>query len=135
MKIESFSSDLLNLAENIKNENHNILNPKKYNKTKIIDLDLFKELSPIMETENIDAVMFSSKIGAEEHTDIHLTHLDIYTYIVPVVLPEGKNILKHSEGEISLSVGDIVKINHQLPHSLSVENYTGCVLIMASKIL
>lgn len=127
--------EITNLAKNIINENHNILNPKKYDKHKLENKDLENELKKVMGDINIDSVMFSSKIGAEEHTDIHLKHLDTYTYIVPVILPVGKNILKHSEGEVEVKVGDIIKINHQLKHSFSVENNSGCVLIMSSEIL
>lgn len=134
MKVTLTSNTLLT-AQKIKNENHNILNPKKYTKYSFFDVELFDKLSKLMNTNNIDAVMFSSKIGAEEHTDIHLKHLDIYTYIIPVILPKGNNLLKHSNGEVLLTIGDVIRINHQLPHSLTVENDTGCVLIMASKIL
>lgn len=80
--------------------------------------------------------MFSSKSGALPHIDTHLDHLDLYTYIIPLILPtDGHAILKHSKGEVILEYSIPIKNFHQHLHSLEVSNQSGCVVLMASKII
>ncbi len=122
-------------AKTIINENHNILNPKVYLKHRISDTIFENQLKELIGTDNVDYVLFSSRSGADEHIDTHLTHLDIFTYIVPIILPSTTTILHHDGISSFLQVGMPIKINHQLPHSLSVFNDEPCVLVMASKIL
>lgn len=121
-------------AKTILDENHNILNPKIYLKHRVEDKEFEEQLKELIETDNVDYVLFSSRSGAEEHVDTHLTHLDIYTYIIPIILPEKPAILV-ADKEYILELGVPIKINHQLKHSLRVEDDSPLVLVMASKIL
>lgn len=129
------TNTLIDFANIIKEENHNILNPKIYLKHRLEDPIFEHELKKLINCEKVDFVLFSSRSGAEEHVDTHLTHLDIYTYIIPVILP-NTNVVLNAEGEKHvLKIGQPVKINHQLPHSLVVTNDSPIVLVMASRIL
>ncbi len=129
------TNSLIEFADTIKTENHNILNPKVYLKHRFEDLIFEQELKNLIGCDNVDFVLFSSRSGAEEHVDTHLTHLDIYTYIIPVILP-GVDVVLNAEGKQHiLKIGEPVKINHQLPHSLTVQNDSPIVLVMASRII
>lgn len=121
-------------AKTILDENHNILNPKVYLKHRVEDKEFEEQLKELIGTDNVDYVLFSSRSGAEEHVDTHLKHLDIYTYIIPIILPEKPTILVADKEHI-LEIGNPIKINHQLKHSLRVEDDSPLVLVMASKIL
>lgn len=131
MKITKTISEF---AKTILDENHNILNPKVYLKHRVEDKEFEEQLKELIETDNVDYVLFSSRSGAEEHVDTHLTHLDIYTYIIPIILPEKQAILV-ADKEYILKLGVPIKINHQLKHSLKVEDDSPLVLVMASKVL
>lgn len=127
---------ITSFAKTIIDENHNILNPKVYLKHRIHDDSFEKQLKELIDTEHVDYVLFSSRSGAETHIDTHLTHLDIHTFIIPIILPSTVAILEYDCGNKAiLQIGIPVKINHQLPHSLIVFNDEPCVLVMASKIL
>ena len=60
---------------------------------------------------------------------------DIYTYIIPIILPKEEVVLIADKKEYILSIGKPVMINHQIPHSLVVKNDSPIVLVMASKVL
>lgn len=126
---------LLDDAKRISKENHNISNPKKYIKHHG-DNSEFKESirKHIGSDREIDYVLFSSKNGAEEHVDTHLKHLDIFTWIIPIIVPRDA-ILIHSGGTTPLGVGKPVRINHQKPHQLIATEGEDCVLAMASEVL
>lgn len=129
------TNTLIDFANTIKEENHNILNPKIYLKHRLEDPIFEHELKKLINCEKVDFVLFSSRSGAEEHVDTHLTHLDIYTYIIPVILPKEEVVLIADKKEYILSIGKPVMINHQTPHSLVVKNDSPIVLVMASKVL
>lgn len=121
-------------AEEIRCENHNILNPKVYTKHRVEDKKFTKRLQKMMKTKRrVDFVLFSSRSGAEPHIDKHLKHLTKHTYIIPVILPATGATMTTPSGIHQLKVGRPVKINHQEMHSLEVLEETGCVVIMASK--
>lgn len=126
---------LVAFAQSIINENHNILNPKIYLKHRFEDKEFEDQLKILIDTDKVDYVLFSSRSGAEEHVDTHLKHLDIFTYIIPIILPGENVILKSERKETILELGVPVRINHQLPHSLIVSCDQPLVLVMASKVL
>ncbi len=126
---------LVAFAQSIINENHNILNPKIYLKHRFEDKEFEDQLKILIDTDKVDYVLFSSRSGAEEHVDTHLKHLDIYTYIIPIILPKEEVVLIADKKEYILSIGKPVMINHQIPHSLVVKNDSPIVLVMASKVL
>lgn len=129
--------NIMDMAIEAKGENFNILNPKVYTKHKVKDEAFLESVRQFINSDlPMDIVLFSSKSGADTHTDIHLKHLDTHTYIIPIILPEnGKATITHSGGVNTLEYANPVKIDHQQPHRLDVENETGCVVLMASKIL
>lgn len=126
---------LVTFAQSIINENHNILNPKIYLKHRFEDKEFEDQLKILIDTDKVDYVLFSSRSGAEEHVDTHLKHLDIYTYIIPIILPEEEVVLIADSKESILLIGEPIMINHQIPHSLVVKNDSPIVLVMASKVL
>lgn len=131
----SLTDKIKDFAKSIINENHNILNLKIYLKHRIKDINFESQLKQLINTDKVDYVLFSSRSGAAEHVDTHLKHLDIFTYIIPIILP-GENVILRSEGkETILELGVPVRINHQLPHSLIVSCDQPLVLVMASKVL
>lgn len=133
MKLE-IPDNIIDMAFQAMNENFNILNPTVYTKHKITDEKFLEHVREYVQSDTkMDIVLFSSKSGAEEHTDIHLKHLDTFTYIIPVIVPEGDSFIVHSKGKDKLVYAEPIKINHQEPHSLSVSNDSGCVVLMASK--
>jgi hypothetical protein len=137
MKLLEIPEDILNLAIEAKNENFNILDPKIYTKHKIADNEFLESVKDFIQSDlPMDIVLFSSKSGALPHIDTHLDHLDDYTYIIPLILPtDGYATIKHSEGESVLEYAVPILISHQHMHSLEVSNESGCVVLMASKIL
>lgn len=128
--------NIMDMALDAKDENFNILNPKVYTKHKIKDEEFLESVKQFINSDlPMDIVLFSSKSGAGSHTDIHLKHLDTHTYIIPLILPEGGAVINHSKGANYLEFAKPVKIDHQKPHDLQVHEETGCVVLMASKIV
>lgn len=128
--------EIENFAKTIIDENHNILNPKIYLKHRIENKKFEEDLKVLIDTDKVDYVLFSSRSGAEEHIDKHLTHLDIYTYIIPIILPNAKvELITKNNGNHFLALYQPIKINHQEPHSLKVITDEPLVLVMASKVL
>lgn len=129
VKIEEFANTIIN-------ENHNILNPKVYLKHRIENKEFEQDLKELINTDKVDYVLFSSRSGAEEHIDTHLTHLDIYTYIIPIILTTSKvELTTKNNGNYFLELYKPIKINHQEPHALKVTTDEPLVLVMASKVL
>lgn len=128
---------IMDKAHEAKGENFNILNPKVYTKHKITDKSFLESVREFINSDlPMDIVLFSSKSGADNHTDIHLEHLDTHTYIIPLILPQNGNaVITHSGGSEVLEYAKPVKINHQEKHELTVDNESGCVVLMASQIL
>ena len=127
---------ILGYSNTIIGENHNIADPKVATKHQITNAAYLQYLSVQLGMyKEINAVIFSSPNGAEEHIDTHLAHLDTMTSIIPVVLPPKGAVLYYDNQTFDLAVGEPVKINHQLPHRVTVGDESGCVLIMASEVL
>lgn len=127
-------TSLKQVANSIKLQNYKVNSPTKFQKYRN-PLSMFSYMLSSVLGSKVDWVLFSCCNGAEEHTDKLDT--DIYgtmTYIIPVIVPEKGAVLHHSGGSVDISEGSVYEINHQLPHSLDVNSYDGCVLVMASKI-
>ena len=127
------TDNIFDFANTIVNENHNIMNPKTYLKHRVNDEQFENSLKELIGVDDVDYVLLSSRSGAEEHVDTHLTHLDIYTYIIPVLVSEGATLV--ADKEYQLEVGQPIKINHQKKHRLDVQNDEPMVVIMASEVL
>lgn len=128
---------VVEFAKTIIDENHNVLNPKIYLKHRFENKEFEESLKKLIGCDKVDWVLFSSRSGAEEHVDTHLKHLDVFTYIIPVIMDyDNLVILNVSDYKTTLlEEGFAYKINHQIPHSLTVTNDSPLVLVMASKVL
>ena len=137
MKKITVPVEVIEFTKTIMDENHNVLNPKVYLKHRFENEEFEESLKKLIGCDKVDWVLFSSRSGAEEHVDTHLKHLDIYTYIIPVVMDyDNITILNECDyGSTLLEEGFAYRINHQEPHSLSVTNDSPLVLCMASKVL
>lgn len=122
-------------ADTIKLQNYKTNSPKKFQKTIGNDLGVSFNIAKKIDVhpQYIDWVYFSCCNEAEPHVD----NLDplVYgtlTYIIPIILPEGNNILTVNDVSIPIQLNNMYSFNHQDIHRLDVENYTGCVVLMAS---
>jgi hypothetical protein len=126
------------LEEALKVQTENIVNrwPATYRKHKGNNLELIKTLSLMLSCteEEVDYVYFSSRSGAETHTDkLPLNKFGLDTIIIPLVIPYGNNWLTVDSDSIAVSKETAYLFNHQTPHSFEVAKETGCVLIMAAR--
>lgn len=125
---------IIESARSIAHQNHDITNPMSYNKVRLSNLEFERLLRNLFPDSQVDYVLFSSESGAEEHTDVHLKHLDIYTQIIPIII-DGQAVLHYRGKAYELRTGQPILINHQLPHSITTKDSSALVLCMASKII
>ena len=132
--------EVVNYAHTIVHQNFTLNTPREFQKH-VGDDALFKRhLSIWMECEpsEIDYVFFSCPNGATPHRDeLNLSEFEKYTFLMPIILPEGKVILKVNESALDiqyLPLGVLIRFNHQHIHSLELENPGKCVMIMAAKL-
>ena len=60
------------------NLNFDITNPRKYEKTRITDKDFLEYLSDVLGIGDVDAVLFSSKIGSYRQALRPLRYIYVY---------------------------------------------------------
>lgn len=84
--------------------------------------------------EKLDYVYFSAAQGAEPHTDLlDPATFTPHTFVIPVILPRGDNIIEAEGHEVTVELGGIYEFNHERTHSMTVGNTAdGCVVIMVA---
>jgi hypothetical protein len=129
-------------ADSIKLLNYRTSSPARFQKRTLTDAiasQLMKDISELIgiESTRLDYVYFSVCRGAEPHVDL-LDPLvfETTTYIVPVILPPGLNIItcESSPGRIDhqvVEVGAVYSFEHTSTHGMTVSDQeSGCVVIM-----
>jgi hypothetical protein len=127
------------IADSIKLLNYRTSTPARFRKNKLtpdIAGVLMSDLSLLIgvESSRLDYVYFSVCRGAEPHVDV-LDPLEFTetTYIIPVILPDGKSIITAEGESLSVEVGGVYEFNHEREHSMVLEDVTsGCVVIMVA---
>lgn len=127
------------VAKEIRHQNNRVNTPTKFQKHSMHEetyVRLKKDIAALLDVPHtqVDYVYFACANGAEEHVDQldpeRFTHR---TVLLPVWLPKGATTLYANGGTTPLYEGLAYEINHELPHSLDVEDKNGgCVVIMAS---
>lgn len=136
--LQSIPTRILVEANKIKNLSYQITDPGKFKRDELIDDDIAEILSEMFwiddcpeDLDKLNVVFFSCANGAEEHVDkLDPEVFTSTTYVIPVILPSEGNIL-HVDGEsMEIEIGGIYEFNHEIPHSLTVGDTTGAVVIM-----
>jgi hypothetical protein len=124
-------------AEPIKMLNYKTTTPAKFRKntlTRDVAGAYMDEVASVIGIGrlNLDYVFFSAAQGAEPHVDmLDPAVFTSHTYVIPVILPQGRTVLIAEGEEADLEVGVIYEFNHERTHSMTVEDVEGgCVLIM-----
>jgi hypothetical protein len=133
------------VADTIKHLNYRTSTPAKFRKNHLTE-DLASVLmadisrSIAIPVGQLDYVYFSACCGAEPHVDLlDPSKFDSMTYIVPIILPPGRNSIKTSsryggEESCEVAVGHIYSFDHTCEHSMTVEDQeSGCVVIMIAR--
>ena len=130
---------VVDAAEPIKMLNYKTTTPAKFRKntlTEDIAADLMRELAQriSIDQNDLDYVYFSAAHGAEPHTDILPPEkFTSTTFVVPVILPPGRNIIEAQGVELEVHVGGIYEFDHEKTHSMTVaDTESGCVVIMVA---
>ncbi|AVH85094.1 hypothetical protein RsoM2USA_167 [Ralstonia phage RsoM2USA] len=135
--VHTIPTGILNSANRIKHLSYNISEPADFWRDTPEDNDMealvndMRFLVKLPEITRINCVFFSCASGAAEHVD-KLDPNEFYsvTFIVPIILPAEGNIL-HVNGEsMEVKIGGIYEFNHEVPHSMTVGDTTGAVVIM-----
>jgi hypothetical protein len=131
----SIPSEVLNHAEPIKKENYKTNTPTKFQVRSLIGgKELMSSLSSLIGVprERLDFVYFSVCKGAEPHIDL-LPKFEDTTYVIPVILPQGKSIITAESDRKRVHIGGVYQFDHNKVHSMELEDTkSGCVVIMVA---
>lgn len=84
------------------------------------------------ERARLDLVYFSCCRGAEPHVD-RLPRFEPRTWVVPLVLPPGRAVLRAGEDARDAVLGVVYQFDHTQVHSLELDDAeSGCVFAMAA---
>jgi hypothetical protein len=137
---------VLDYAQKIKHENYKVNTPSIFQKHNPVfeDVDLTKSFASIcgLRQDRVDYVFFSAPFGADMHVDLlDPAKFGKETWVMPVLLPIGTNLLRVVDGEKEqlreLYVGEVYKFCHSNKHGLYLHDHagTGCVLIMVAEVI
>lgn len=126
-------------ADTVKLLNYKTTTPRKFQKrnlTEDIAGSLMSELSEKIgvDQSQLDYVYFSAARGAEEHVDaLDPKEFQDRTFIIPVILPQGKSVIYAEDAQMEVALGGIYEFNHEKVHSMTVEDTeSGCVVVMVA---
>lgn len=124
-------------AERIKHENYRVNTPEKFQVRSLAGgEELMEGLAGVIDLprSKLDFVYFSVASGAEPHTDkLNPSRFEDTTFVIPVILPRGRSIIRADDGEVTAEVGAVYEFDHTRTHSMTVEDSeSGCVVIMVA---
>lgn len=124
-------------ADSIKFENYKTNTPTKFQIRTLKGCDeLMDSLSNLIgiSKDQLDFVYFSVCKGAEPHVDqLNPDKFEDTTFVIPVILPKGKSIIKAEDEESEVQLGGVYQFDHTKIHSMTLEdNESGCVVIMVA---
>ena len=136
-----FPREVIAAANGIASENHDVNKHNALRKHHSGDLEADKRVATklmrliVHDTDRygLDWVYFSCPNGVVEHTDDLDNTFDTFTHVLPVIIPIGGAVLTVEGDADILKHGFMYRFNHQLPHSLFIQNAPQpCVVLMAT---
>ncbi|BCG50227.1 hypothetical protein [Ralstonia phage RP13] len=129
-------TEVLRLANEVKHQNYKVNTPTKFQKRELIadvGKPLMYQLGLLIKyrPDELDYVYFSCANGAEEHVDqLDPAKFRDTTFVIPVILPNGDNFITAEDEKMKVEIGGVYQFNHEKPHSMTVADNTGAVVIM-----
>jgi hypothetical protein len=129
-------AEVMGIAQSIREQNYKVNTPSKYHKHTGNNHPVIYQLSGMFDCDfnKVDYVYFSSKEGAEPHTDqLSLSKYEEDTILIPLILPRGISTLEVGEWAVTLEPLLAYRFKHTDIHSLKLQDTeSGCVMIMAA---
>jgi hypothetical protein len=129
--------EVIAYADSIKLENYKTNTPAKFQIRTVIAGEMIIDgiaAQINIPSNKLDFVYFSVAKGAEPHTDLlHPDRFEDTTYVIPVILPNGKSIITAEDEQVEVELGGVYQFDHTKIHSMVLEdNTSGCVVIMVA---
>jgi hypothetical protein len=121
-------ASIIQHADSIKLDNYKTNTPKTFQKVAQVTQDgllLMDELAKLVDVpaDKLDYVYFSVCKGAVEHVDeLPESKFTDTTFVIPVILPQGKSIITALDAEAEVSVGKVYEFDHTKRHSMILED-------------
>ena len=135
----SIPESIIAHADSIKLDNYKTNTPKNFQKVAKVTQDglsLMAELGELIgvSPEKLDYVYFSVCKGAEEHVDeLPEGKFTDTTFIIPVILPEGKSIITAMDEQTEVQTGQVYEFDHTKRHSMILDDQnSGCTVLMVA---
>jgi hypothetical protein len=132
-------ASIIEHADSIKLDNYKTNTPKTFQKVSKITQDglsLMDELAKLVDVpaDKLDYVYFSVCKGAVEHVDeLPEGKFTDTTFVIPVILPEGKSIITALDAQAEVFIGKVYEFDHTKRHSMILEdNESGCTVLMVA---